>query len=161
MKEGRRRQAESLDIYLLAYLTLLFCQGLVALSPTQLIQYQASMIEFEEEGIKHVKMFIIITLAYVIFWGPLFLVTLINISLDWKDAKSSVSHEVDILQTFAGIKVNPLHFMLQEPQDRISKGNCWCLGLTARVICPCHHQSSAVLAPPQTIEVNPPTNNLM
>ena len=52
------------------------------------------MIEFEEEGIKHVKMFVIITLAYIIFWGPLFVVTLINISLDWKDAKSSVSHEV-------------------------------------------------------------------
>ena len=52
------------------------------------------MIEFEEEGIKHVKMFVIITLAYVIFWGPLFVVTLINISLDWQEAKSSVSHEV-------------------------------------------------------------------
>ena len=47
------------------------------------------MIEFEEEGIKHVKMFVIITLAYIIFWGPLFMVTLINMSLDWKDAKQA------------------------------------------------------------------------
>ena len=95
--EDTGRQFICLEEYL-SFCTInsLFCQGLVALSPTQLIQYQASMIEFEEEGIKHVKMFIIITLAYIIFWGPLFLVTLINISLDWKDAKSSVSHEVDI-----------------------------------------------------------------
>ena len=64
------------------------------MSPSKIIQMQTYMIEFEEEGIKHVKMFVIITIAYIIFWGPLFLVTLINISLDWKDARSSVSHEV-------------------------------------------------------------------
>ena len=41
-------------------------------------------------------MFVIITLAYLIFWGPLFLVTLVNISLDWKAAKSSAAHEVNL-----------------------------------------------------------------
>ena len=66
------------------------------MSPSKFQQMESYMIEFEEEGIKHVKMFVIITLAYIIFWGPLFLVTLINISLDWKDAKSSVSHEVSL-----------------------------------------------------------------
>ena len=53
------------------------------------------MLQLEEEGINRVKMFVIITLAYLIFWGPLFIVTLANISLDWKDAKSSVAHEVN------------------------------------------------------------------
>ena len=72
----------------------MYFQELVHMSPSKFLQLQTYMIELEEEGIKHVKMFIIITLAYIIFWGPLFLVTLINISLDWKDAKSSVSHEV-------------------------------------------------------------------
>ena len=68
-------------------------QELVDISPS-FHQVENCLIEFEEEGIKHVKMFVIITLAYVIFWGPLFVVTLINISLDWQEAKSSVSHEV-------------------------------------------------------------------
>ena len=67
------------------------------MSPSMFQQMESYM--FEEEGIKHVKMFVIITLAYIIFWGPLFVVTLINISLDWKDAKSSVSHEVTLTTT--------------------------------------------------------------
>ena len=32
--------------------------------------------KMEEEGIARVKMFMAITVAYLIFWGPLFLVTL-------------------------------------------------------------------------------------
>ena len=86
------------------------------MSPSKFLQLQTYMIEFEEEGIKHVKMFIIITLAYIIFWGPLFLVTLINISLDWKDAKSSVSHEVSkilgqgMVQVFIVQKLEFLNF---------------------------------------------------
>ena len=54
------------------------------------------MMQMEEEGINQVKMFVIITLAYLIFWGPLFVVTLANISTDWKDVKSSVAHEVNL-----------------------------------------------------------------
>lgn len=38
-------------------------------------------------------MFLVITLAYLIFWGPLFLVTLFNWSWDWNDAKKSMAHE--------------------------------------------------------------------
>ena len=55
------------------------------------------MMEMEEEGINQVNMFVIITLAYLLFWGPPFVVTLANISTDWKDVKSSVAHEVNIL----------------------------------------------------------------
>ena len=42
-----------------------------------------------------VKMFIVITMAYLIFWGPLFIVTLANYTDDWKAAKKSMAHEVD------------------------------------------------------------------
>ena len=48
----------------------------------------------EQEGVARVKMFLVITVAYLIFWGPLFLVTLVNWSWEWKDAKKSMSHEV-------------------------------------------------------------------
>lgn len=32
----------------------------------------------ERDGVQRVKMFLVITAAYVIFWGPLFFVTLVN-----------------------------------------------------------------------------------
>ena len=32
----------------------------------------------EREGVQRVKMFVVITAAYVIFWGPLFFVTLVK-----------------------------------------------------------------------------------
>ena len=67
------------------------------MSPSKFQQMESYMIEFEEEGIKHVKMFVIITLAYIIFWGPLFLVTLFNWSWEWVDAKKSMAHEVKVV----------------------------------------------------------------
>jgi len=111
-------------------------QELVELSPSKIVQMQTYMLEFEEEGIKHVKMFVIITLAYIIFWGPLFLVTLINISLDWKDAKSSVSHEVSLHVSFVHAIINPLLFLLLNKQLRSALINMLCcnkrLSLTDR-----------------------------
>jgi hypothetical protein len=32
----------------------------------------------EREGVQRVKMFLVITTAYVLFWGPLFFVTLVH-----------------------------------------------------------------------------------
>lgn len=32
----------------------------------------------EREGVQRVKMFLVVIAAYVIFWGPLFFVTLVN-----------------------------------------------------------------------------------
>jgi hypothetical protein len=32
----------------------------------------------EREGVQRVKMFLVITAAYVLFWGPLFFVTLVH-----------------------------------------------------------------------------------
>ena len=48
----------------------------------------------EREGIARVKMFIVITVAYFIFWGPLFVVTLFKWGWEWEQAKKSMSHEV-------------------------------------------------------------------
>lgn len=36
------------------------------------------LLRIEREGVQKVKMFVVITAAYVIFWGPLFFVTLIQ-----------------------------------------------------------------------------------
>ena len=37
------------------------------------------------------------TAAYLVFWGPLFLVTLVHWRMDWTDARSSVTHQVNIV----------------------------------------------------------------
>jgi len=66
----------------------------------------------EREGVARVKMFLVITVAYLIFWGPLFLVTLLNWSWEWKDAKKSMSHEVSLHVAFVHSFVNPLLFIV-------------------------------------------------
>ena len=48
----------------------------------------------EEEGIAKVKMLTIITASYLIFWGPLYLVTVWNWDWSWVEAKNSIVHEV-------------------------------------------------------------------
>ena len=62
---------------------------------------ERQIVQFEEEGINQVKMFLIITVAYLIFWGPLFIVTLANITSSWKEVKRSVPHEVRSLYIIA------------------------------------------------------------
>ena len=36
----------------------------------------------------------IVTAAYLVFWGPLFLVTLVHWRMEWTEARSSVTHQV-------------------------------------------------------------------
>ena len=55
----------------------------------------------EKEGVTRVKMFFVITVAYLIFWGPLFLVTLLNWDWDWVDAKKSWAHDVCFIENMA------------------------------------------------------------
>ena len=50
--------------------------------------------QLEVQSVSRVKMFVVVTTAYVIFWGPLFLTTLANYSNNWKDARKSMAHEV-------------------------------------------------------------------
>jgi len=93
-------------------------QDLIVISPSKSIKVHSYMIQMEEDGINRVKMFVIVTVAYLIFWGPLFIVTLANISLDWKDAKSSVAHEVSLHVSFVHAIINPLLFLLLHKQLR-------------------------------------------
>ena len=117
------------------------------------------MIEFEEEGIRHVKMFVIITLAYVIFWGPLFVVTLINISLDWKSAKSSVSHEV-VSRYFIELQKNNTIFVLFFCR-RFLKENVLILGLAPRLLRTRHSQPSPFPPPPPGPQSKSPQDLLL
>jgi len=95
-------------------------QDLIVVSPSKGLRVERQMMAMEEEGINQVKMFVIITLAYLIFWGPLFVVTLANISTDWKDVKSSVSHEVSLHVSFVHAIINPLLFLLMHKDLRAS-----------------------------------------
>lgn len=36
------------------------------------------LMRMEREGIQKVKMFLVITAAYIVFWGPLFFVTIVR-----------------------------------------------------------------------------------
>lgn len=47
----------------------------------------------EVEGVQRVKMFLVITTAYVLFWGPLFFVTLVNHPV----VGTPLGHEVRLL----------------------------------------------------------------
>ena len=66
----------------------------------------------EREGIERVKMFLVITIAYLIFWGPLFLVTIINWDWDFEEAKQSMAHEVTLHVAFVHSFVNPSLLMV-------------------------------------------------
>ena len=87
--------------------------ALILLSPfcpmkRRLKSYIAKM---EEEGIQRVRMFIAITVAYLVFWGPLFLVTLFSYG-DYKTETPSASHEVTLHVAFVHAFVNPTLFLV-------------------------------------------------
>ena len=50
------------------------CEDLLSITPPQSVKIQQYIRHLETEGIARVKMYMIITTAYLIFWAPLFLV---------------------------------------------------------------------------------------
>ena len=64
--------------------------------PSESARIKSYLAKLEREGIARVKMFIVITIAYLIFWGPLFLVTLFSYT-DYKTEDPSTSHEVSVI----------------------------------------------------------------
>lgn len=65
----------------------------------------------EREGVRRVRMFVVITAAYVLFWGPLFIVTLLH----HPSLTSHIAYEVSVTTRWyfsialiitAGITVN-------------------------------------------------------
>ena len=74
--------------------------------------------KMEREGIDRVKMFLVITIAYLIFWGPLFLETLIKWGWMWEEAKTSISHEVISSRIFFQTNsVRPISFNNSEMKN--------------------------------------------
>merc|ERR1719189_3489873 len=88
------------------------CEDLLSITPPQSVKIQQYIRHLETEGIARVKMYMIITTAYLIFWAPLFLVTLLNYTSDWKQAKNSMGHEVSLHICFVHAFVNPLLFLV-------------------------------------------------
>ena len=59
-----------------------------------------------------IKIFPVITAAYLIFWGPLFLVTLVNWDWDYAEVQQGVAHEVTLHVAFVHSFVNPALLMV-------------------------------------------------
>ena len=84
-----------------------------AMAPTSVNSRIGSYLaKLEREGIARVKMFTVITIAYLIFWGPLFLVTLFSYTDDYKTENPSTSHEVTLHVAFVHAFVNPTLFLV-------------------------------------------------
>jgi len=79
--------------------------------PSESARIKSYLAKLEREGIARVKMFIVITIAYLIFWGPLFLVTLFSYT-DYKTEDPSTSHEVTLHVAFVHAFVNPTLFLV-------------------------------------------------
>jgi len=80
----------------------------------------------EREGIARVKMFLVITLAYIIFWGPLFTVTLVHWDWTFEDAKQSMAHEVTLHVALVHSFVNPTLFLVLHRGIRQATVNLVC-----------------------------------
>jgi len=105
------------------------CDDLLEVSPAQSVKLESYIRQLERQGISRVKMFIVITMAYLIFWGPLFVVTLANYTDDWKAAKKSMAHEVAIHVAFVHAFVNPLLFLVLHPELRSTVMDILCCRL--------------------------------
>ncbi|XP_071517940.1 uncharacterized protein [Panulirus ornatus] len=70
-------------------------------------QVNSYISRMEREGVERVKMFVVVTVAYVVFWGPLFLVTLLTPS----GGKTGLSHEVTLHVAHVHAFVNPALFL--------------------------------------------------
>ncbi|KAJ8669609.1 hypothetical protein QAD02_000868 [Eretmocerus hayati] len=101
----------------------------------------------ERDGVQRVKMFLVITAAYVIFWGPLFFVTLV----DHPIIGNSTGREVTLHIAYVHAFVNPMLFLtlhrgLRQGMTDICCGCCesfarWILGAAAANHSPISHHS--------------------
>ncbi|XP_050512562.1 uncharacterized protein LOC114343967 isoform X2 [Diabrotica virgifera virgifera] len=62
----------------------------------------------ERDGVQRVKMFLVITAAYVLFWGPLFFVTLVNHPV----VGNPLGHEITLHISYVHAIVNPTLFLV-------------------------------------------------
>ncbi|CAH2010074.1 unnamed protein product, partial [Acanthoscelides obtectus] len=62
----------------------------------------------ERDGVQRVKMFLVVTAAYVLFWGPLFIVTLVNHPV----LGNELGHEITLHISYVHAIVNPMLFLV-------------------------------------------------
>ena len=97
-------------------------------------------------------MLTVITTAYLIFWGPLFLVTLLNWDWDYEEAKQSMAHEVTLHVAFVHAFVNPSLLMVlhrgirQVDTWNLAFNEIWRRGMHDFEIMINCHQNSATLS---------------
>ncbi|KAF2358790.1 G protein-coupled receptor rhodopsin-like [Trinorchestia longiramus] len=70
-------------------------------------QVKSYIARMEKEGVERVKMFVVVIVAYLVFWGPLFLVTLMTPSVN----KPGLSHDVTLHVAYVHAFVNPALFL--------------------------------------------------
>lgn len=91
----------------------------------------------EREGVQRVKMFLVITAAYVIFWGPLFFVTLVHHPV----IGNTTGYEVNI----NNITISIFHFSNKFTLYKINKFFFFCLtDYVTYCIYPCFRQSCLI-----------------
>ncbi|XP_003490248.2 uncharacterized protein LOC117236595 isoform X1 [Bombus vosnesenskii] len=119
----------------------------------------------EREGVQRVKMFLVVTTAYVIFWGPLFFVTLVNHPI----IGITTGYEVTLHIAYIHAFVNPVLFLslhrgLRQGLSEFFCGCCeviasWILGPSIPVESvqpPRYHEPmEAVPSPPEPPLVQP------
>ncbi|XP_068082519.1 uncharacterized protein [Anabrus simplex] len=109
----------------------------------------------EREGVQRVKMFVVITGAYVLFWGPLFFVTLVHSPV----LGNQMSYEITLHVAYVHAFVNPtlflvLHRGLRQAALDLCCGCCtqwgdWLLTLVS-------NSNNSQVAPPPTLLPPPP-----
>ncbi|XP_065212465.1 uncharacterized protein LOC135840062 isoform X2 [Planococcus citri] len=121
------------------------------------------LLRMEREGIQKVKMFLVITTAYVIFWGPLFFVTLARPPII-----SSTGHEVTLHIAYLHAFVNPMLFItlhrgLRHAAFRLCCGFLydWVASLFSRPVTPPSNHTHIPAAEESDFVVEVPQANLL
>ncbi|CAG2118839.1 unnamed protein product, partial [Medioppia subpectinata] len=92
----------------------------------------------EHEGVSRVKMFVVILVAYLLFWGPLYTITLAQPGLE-----TSLTYEISLHVALTHCFVNPILFMVYsrghtDPDDpRYQRNNGCCCRRCLSAICCC------------------------
>ncbi|XP_022252000.1 histamine H2 receptor-like isoform X1 [Limulus polyphemus] len=76
----------------------------------------------EREGLNRVKMFVVLLVAYVIFWGPLFAITLAQPGLD----TASLTYQVSLHVAFVHAFVNPTLLLMLNRDLRQAASDLLC-----------------------------------
>ncbi|XP_073983593.1 uncharacterized protein isoform X2 [Rhodnius prolixus] len=107
------------------------------------------LLRVEREGVQRVKMFLVITAAYVIFWGPLFFVTLVHHPV----IGNPLGYEITLHVAYVHAFVNPslflvLHKGLRQAALELCCGCCVVIGSWVNSLQPPEPLTAPNLPPP-------------